>query len=336
MSDFWTGRRVLVTGISGFLGGWLARKLTDANAEIFGFDLDTRGVLPLHGLEGAFPVIEGSVLDPDAVTDALQANQIEVCVHLAGQSMIEGAAESPLPAWEVNVRGTWIVLEACRLTSTVRSVATASSNHAYGPQKSYPHGEDAPFCQLDTYGASKASADLVTRTYARAYGVPAVAVRNTNSFGPVDPHNTHIVTGSILSILQGQRPVIRSDGRPTKAYLYVEDTVEAYMALCEGAAHREEVRGEGFNVTADEPISVIELVGKILEVAGSDLAPDVQGAPDPDPEYEYQLNLKGRKAVGWSPRFSLEEGLRLTLEWYREHGPVELAAHTGLGSAAGG
>jgi len=336
MTEFWKGRRVLVTGISGFLGGWLARKLVDADAEVFGFDLDTTGVLSLHGLAGAFPVIEGSVLDLDAVTDVLQTNEIEVCAHLAGQSMIEGAAESPLPAWEVNVRGTWIVLEACRRTPGIRSVATASSNHTYGKQSSYPHGEDAPFNQLDTYGASKASADLVTRTYARAYGVPAVAVRNTNSFGPADPHGTHVVTGSILSVLEGNRPVIRSDGRPTKAYLYVEDTVEGYMALCEGAAASERVRGEGFNVTADEPISVIDLVRTILSVADSDLEPDVQGAPDPDPEYEYQLNRSVREAVGWSPRFSLEQGLRLTLDWYREHGPVKLGAHAGSGSAAAG
>jgi CDP-glucose 4,6-dehydratase len=328
MTDFWNGRRVLVTGISGFLGGWLARKLVDADAEVVGFDLDTVGVLPLHGLDGTFPVIEGSVLELDAVSAALEENGIEVCVHLAGQSMIEGAAEGPLHTWDVNVRGTWIVLEACRLAPAIRSVATASSNHAYGPQSSYPHGEDAPFNQLDTYGASKASADLVTRTYARAYGVPAVAVRNTNSFGPADPHNTHIVTGSILSILKGERPVIRSDGRPTKAYLYAEDTVEGYLALCEAAALKQEVRG-GFNVTADEPISVIDLVRKLLEVAGSDLEPDIRGGPDPDPEYEYQLNQKVRRAGGWSPRFSLEEGLRRTLAWYREHGPAEVPVRAG-------
>lgn len=321
MSDFWNGRRVLVTGVSGFLGGWLAKMLLAEGAELIGYDLNTSGCLPAHGLEGDFPIVQGSVLDLGSVEQVLKDHRIEVCVHLAGQSKIEDAAVGPLAAFEVNIKGTWVVLEGCRRADSIIGVVCASSNHTYGPQTTYPFTEDSPLNQVDIYGASKTCADILARTYAHEFDMPIVAVRSTNSFGGGDPHVSHIVTGSVISLLKDEPPVIRSDGSPVKAYLYAEDTMAAYMLLAEHAG-RDEVKGEAFNVTPDEPISVLDLVKTIVKVSGKEHLQPVVLATDLSQKdyFEYLSNEEIKRVLGWEPRYTLEEGIRKTFEWYAEHG----------------
>lgn len=330
MTGFWTNRRVLVTGASGFLGGWLSRLLVDAGAEVRGFDLAQGACLEAHGLAGRVPIIRGSVLELGAIERAIHDHGIEVCFHLAGQSMIEGAAKGPLAAFEVNIRGTWTVLEACRQAGTLRAVVCASSNHTYGPQKRSPFLEEQPLTQLDVYGASKACADILARSFAHNFGLPTVAARNVNSFGPGDPHTSHIVTGSILSLLKGEPPVIRSDGSPVKAYLHARDTMEAYMLLAEHAGDPA-VRGEAFNVTPVEPVRVLDLVRLIIKASEKTGIEPVMAATDLSQKdfFEHLSGEKMKRVLGWTPRLSLEEGLKDTYRWYAEHGTTWLAGAHG-------
>jgi CDP-glucose 4,6-dehydratase len=320
VSEFWAGRRVLITGAGGFLGAWLSRLLLDDGAEVRGFDLAPGVCLAVHGLAERVPITTGSVLDLPAMERVLRDHGIEVCFHLAGQSMIEGAAAGPLAALDVNVRGTWTVLEACRRTPGLRGVVCASSNHTYGPQRVAPFPEDAPLNQLDVYGASKACADVITRCFAASAGLPAVAVRNVNSFGPADPHTSHVVTGSILALLRGDAPVIRSDGSPVKAYLHARDTMSAYKRLAEHASEPA-VRGEAFNVTPAAPVSVLDLVATIVRVSGRSVEPKVTATDLSQRNFfEHLSGAKLARVLGWTPSWSLEEGLRDTYRWYAEHG----------------
>ncbi|MBI1736471.1 MAG: NAD(P)-dependent oxidoreductase [Candidatus Rokubacteria bacterium] len=319
--EFWRGRRVLVTGGGGFLGAWLARLLVDPGAEVANFDLAPGVCLAVHGLADRVAFLRGSVMDQDAIEQALRAHRADVCFHLAGQSMIEGAAAGPIAALDVNVRGTWLVLEACRRVGTLRAIVCASSNHTYGPQQASPFTEDQPMNQLDVYGASKACADILARAFAKNFDMPVVAARNVNSFGPGDPHTTHVVTGSILALLRGEAPVIRSDGSPIKAYLHARDTMSAYARLAEHASQAG-VRGEAFNVTPAEPIRVDALVRLVIKVAGKTGVEPVIARTDLSQKgfFEHLSDAKMRRVLGWTPSFSLEEGLADTYRWYAEHG----------------
>jgi len=327
VSEFWRRRRVLITGASGFLGAWLSRLLLDRGAEVCGFDLTTGVCLAAHGLEARVPIVHGSVLDLAAVERTLRDQGTEVCFHLAGQSMIEGAAAGPLAALEVNIRGAWTVLEACRRAGTLRGVVCASSNHTYGAQRTAPFPEEAPLNQLDVYGASKACADILTRCFAASFDLPAVTVRNVNSFGPGDPHTSHVVTGSVLALLRGEAPVIRSDGSPVKAYLHARDTMSAYVLLGEHAAETG-VRGEAFNVTPAAPVKVLDLVRALIAVAGKTGVEPVVAATDLSQKdfFEHLSGEKLRRVVGWTPALSLEEGLADTYRWYAERGTAWIGA----------
>jgi CDP-glucose 4,6-dehydratase len=320
-AEFWRGRRVVVTGGGGFLGAWLARLLVDAGATVANFDLAPGVCLGVHGLADRVRFVRGSVMDQDAVEQALRAHRADVCFHLAGQSMIEGAAAGPVAALDVNVRGTWLVLEACRRAGSLRAIVCASSNHTYGPQGTAPFTEDQPLNQLDVYGASKACADILARAFAKNFDLPVVAARNVNSFGPGDPHTTHIVTGSILALLRGAAPVIRSDGSPVKAYLHARDTMTAYARLAEQAG-RPGVRGEAFNITPAEPIRVDDLVRRIVKVAGTSGVEPVIARTDLSQKdfFEHLSDAKMRAVIGWTPSYSLDEGLADTYRWYAEHG----------------
>ena len=318
----WRGRRILITGAGGFLGGWLARLLVDAGATVHGLDVSTESAcLRAHELTKAVTITRGSVLDLEAVEGVMRAQAIDTCFHLAGQSMIEGAASGPVVAYDLNIRGTWTVLEACRRVGTIQAVVTASSNHTYGPQVVAPFPEEAPLNQLDVYGASKACADILTRSFAHNFGLPAVAARNVNTFGGADPHVSHVVTGSVLALLRDEAPEIRSDGSPVKAYLHALDTMEAYMRLAERAGEPG-VRGEAFNITPAAPVSVLDLVRTLTKAVGKPHLEPIVRATDLSQKgyFEHLSDARMRRVIGWSPRLSLEEGLRLTYQWYAERG----------------
>jgi CDP-glucose 4,6-dehydratase len=179
--------------------------------------------------------------------------------------------------------------------------------------------------QLDPYGASKACTDIIARSFAHNFGLPVVAARNVNSFGPGDPHTTHIVTGSILALLRGEAPVVRSDGSPVKAYLHASDTMEAYMLLAEHAENPS-VHGQAFNITPAVPVSVLDLVRTLIRVAEPKtgrvgIEPLVTGTDLSQKGYfEHLSGERLHRTLGWTPRYSLESGLADTFDWYATHG----------------
>lgn len=307
----------MVTGITGFIGCWLAEALLEAGAQVTGFDLDEHHALDLHpGLAAKIKIVKGDILDTQALAETLSSGRVNACFHLAGQSMIEGGLSSPSKTFEINVRGTWSVLEAAKAAGVER-VVVSSSNTVYGPQTKYPFEEDAALNGEHPYAASKACADIVTRSYAKTLKMHAVACRQTNTFGGADPHRTHIVPSAVFSLLKNEPPVIKSDGTPTKAYIFVDDTVAGYLRLAE-LAHDPRVSGKAFNITAEEPVSVLDLVKALIKVSGKNLEPQITGTAETTrKEHEHLSTKKAKEILGWQARFSLEDGLAKTLDWYR-------------------
>jgi CDP-glucose 4,6-dehydratase len=323
------GHRVLVTGAYGLIGSWLVAELIAAGAEVCVIRRDT----PLHsalatmGLESRVAVIEGDICADGLVARALAEYEIQSAFHLAAQTIVGAARRSPRSTFETNIRGTWMLLEACRQYG-VGWVIVASSDKAYGPQPSLPYHEGMALNPRSPYDASKAAADLLARSYWHTWELPVAVTRFANVYGGGDPNGSRLVPESVSAALSGRAPVLRSDGTPERDFLYVEDAVAAYVALWDALARRPVgcpdpggVAGEAFNAGGGTSHSVLEVVELTCRLAGSAVEPDIRGSGTPPGEIDRQWvdYSKLHTLTGWEPQLSLEEGLRRTIEWYRAH-----------------
>jgi CDP-glucose 4,6-dehydratase len=315
---FWGGRSVLVTGAAGLLGGWVCRKLADAGARVGGLDIDWS-----HGavLDKGDPVkrIDGDVRDRATMDRVPQEEAIDTVFHLAAQAMVGPANEDPVETFEHNILGTWVTLDACRRRPEVTSIVVASSDKAYGDHGGKPYEEGMALLGRHPYAASKACTDVLAQTYAVGFDLPIAITRCANMYGGGDTKWSRIVPGTIRSVLKGERPVIRSDGRFVRDYFFVEDAADGVIALAEAVATRTELAGEAFNFGADTRLSVLEIVERILRLMASDLEPEVRNeAVNEIPEQRVSAR-KAHDVLGWSPGHSLDEGLARTVDWYRDY-----------------
>jgi CDP-glucose 4,6-dehydratase len=315
------GRSVFLTGGYGLLGSWLAKALIEhgARTTVLKRDLVVSSALELEGTERQVNVVNGDICDGPLMERALGEYEVDTVFHLAAQTIVGIANQSPLSTFETNIRGTWTLLEACRHTRVER-VVVAASDKAYGIHEELPYREDFALQPRYPYDVSKAATDMIARSYWYSFELPVAVTRFANLYGGGDLNLSRLVPECALAAIEGRPPVIRSDGTLERDFLYVEDAVEAYLAICDllddgrGA-------GEAFNAGGDQPHSVLEVVELVCKVAGTSVEPDVRGEGTPPGEIKRQWvdSTKLRTMSGWAPQVSLEEGLRRTVEWYREH-----------------
>ena len=319
--SFWRDRPTLVTGATGLVGGWLVRRLLDASADLVCLVRDwvPSSELIRGRLIDRVKVVRGDVRDQALLERVLGEHEIATVLHLAAQTIVGVANRNPISTFETNIQGTWVLLEACRRSPTVQQIVVASSDKAYGDQSSLPYDEGMPLRGRHPYDASKSCADNIASTYATTYGLAVGITRCGNFYGGGDLNWNRIVPGTLRSIIRGERPIIRSDGSFVRDYFYVEDGAAAYMRLAEALAERPELAGEAFNFSNEQPVTVLDLVNRLLTMTGSTLTPDVRNEASHEIRHQ-SLNAKRAKTVlGWSPLFDLGEGLARTLDWYRAY-----------------
>jgi CDP-glucose 4,6-dehydratase len=323
MSSFWNNRTAFVTGATGFVGAHVARLLVEQGARVVCLQRDTvrANSLDLFDLRRRVTVIQGSIEDFALMERVLNEYEIEAVFHLAAQAIVGAANRSPLSTFEANIRGTYFLLEACRTVSTVRRVVVASSDKAYGSHEHLPYTEDDALLGLFPYDASKACTDILARSFAHTYRTPVAVSRFANIYGPGDLNLSRIIPGTILSVLRDEAPVIRSDGTPVREFVYVDDVARGYLWLAEKI---EDVLGEAFNFGAGDPVQMLDLVRRIIRLAGKPLEPRVmlQQKIEREIDAQYLSAEKAAARLGWRAEVGLEEGLRRTIEWYRVHLPA--------------
>ena len=316
---FWEDRRTLVTGCTGILGSWLTMAVVERGADVVGlvYEENPRSELVRSGYMGRVTVLRGSVTDFNLMERILNDFEVEVVFHLAAQALVQVANRNPLSTFETNVRGTWNVLEAARRAKKVERIVVASSDKAYGDQEILPYKEDAPLVGRHPYDVSKSCADMIALAYSHTYGLPLGITRCGNIYGGGDLHWERIVPGTIRSAIRGERPIVRSDGTPRRDYIYVKDVVAGYLLLAE-KLDDPSVRGGAFNFGHDRPLTVLEVVQEALDAAGrGDLEPLILNEAKHEIQSQYLDSGKARRILGWEPAYSLGEGLRETVAWYR-------------------
>lgn len=320
-NNFWENKRVLVTGITGFLGSWLAGELLKRGAEVTGLIRDevTESNFHVSGISKRVNALHGSLTDFDVVSRAFLEYEIEFCLHVAAQAVVSIANQSPLSTFESNIKGTWILLEAARQYGKVKGVVVASSDKAYGTQ-TMSYREEMPLLGENPYDVSKVCTDYLSRCYAQTYRMPVSVTRCSNLYGGGDLNFSRIIPGTIRSLLLDEAPIIRSDGSPLRDYLYITDAVQGYLLLAEHLAQKT-FAGEAFNLGSSQPVRVLDVTNRLIAVSGKNhLRPLIQGKGKMPGEIDSQfLNAdKAKKFLHWSPAVSLEEGLLETYSWYQK------------------
>ena len=320
-SGFWRDRPVFVTGATGLLGSWLVPELVNRGANVVALVRDAmpRSRLVAEGWLARVNVVHGSLTDENLMRRALAEYSIDTVFHLGAQTLVGIGKIDPVGTLEANVRGTWLLLEAAR-QANVKQFLMASSDKAYGNSDNLPYKEDHPLQGRFPYDCSKSCADLIATMYARTYGLRAAIVRCGNLFGGGDLNYSRLIPGVIQATLRGERFVIRSDGLFVRDFLYVEDAAEAYMLLAEKLCADASLAGEAFNFGLEMKPTMLEVTRKVLKaMARTDLEPIVQNVASAEIREQYLDAGKARTLLGWSPRHGMDEGLKRTIAWYREH-----------------
>jgi CDP-glucose 4,6-dehydratase len=319
-STFWLDRPTLVTGGTGLVGGWVVSRLLAAGADVVCLVRDwvPQSELVRTRMLERVKVVRGDVSDQSLLERLIGEHEVETVIHLAAQTIVGIANRNPISTFETNIRGTWALLEACRRSPQVKQIVIASSDKAYGDQDQLPYDENTPLNGRHPYDVSKSCADLLAHTYSVTYDLPVAITRCGNFYGGGDLNWNRIVPGTIRSVLREQPPVIRSDGNYIRDYFYVKDGAAAYMLLAERLASSPELRGEAFNFSNELQITVRELVDKILFVMGSSLKPVVRNEVTNEIRRQYLSARKARALLNWSPSYSLESGLKETIDWYQQ------------------
>lgn len=317
---FWLDRPTFVTGGTGLVGSWLVRRLIDAGADVICLVRDwvPQSELVRAKLIDQVKVVRGDIRDREVVERTLGEYEIDTVIHLAAQTIVTIANRNPLSTFETNIAGTWNLLEACRRSPKVRQIVVASSDKAYGDQETLPYNESTPLQGQHPYDVSKSAADLIANTYAVSFDLPVAITRCGNFYGGGDLNWNRIIPGTIRSILRGQNPIIRSDGKYIRDYFYVEDGAAAYMLLAEKLAEHPEIKGEAFNFSNEIQVTVSEIVERILKLMNSNLKPEILNEVQNEIRHQYLSAEKARRILNWQPLFSLEQGLNKTITWYQD------------------
>ena len=319
VKEFWNNKNVFITGGTGFLGSYLVKKLVNYGANV---TMLVRDYIPQSNIYVGeeykkVNVVHGTLEDYLLIERTLGEYEIDTIFHLAAQAIVGVANRNPLATFTSNIQGTWNILEAARTSPLIKQVIVASSDKAYGDQEKLPYDENMPLQGMHPYDVSKSCADLIAQTYYETYKLPVCITRCGNLYGGGDLNFNRIIPQSIKSILNNEAPVIRSDGSFIRDYFYIEDAVDAYINLAEKVVELN-LGGQAFNFSNEIQLTVLELVNKILKIMGSDIKPIILNQGSNEIIHQYLSAKKARTVLGWSPNYTIDEGLSKTIEWYKE------------------
>lgn len=318
--NFWKNKRILITGYEGFLGSHLTKKLLSLGADIVGVDIKVRRKETILEEEDykKLKIIKGSVTNYSLMKNILERYKIEIIFHLAAEALVGKCLKNPVKTFTTNIKGTWQILEAARGLKRFISIIVASSDKAYGTQKKLPYKENMPLLGNHPYDVSKSCADLIAYTYFHTYSLPVVITRCGNIYGPGDFNFSRIVPDAIRCALYGKELLIRSDGRFVRDYVFVDDIVTGYILLAQ-QLKKKNLAGEAFNFSNEKPISVIKLIEEIYKIVDKRPKYKILNEAKYEIKYQYLSSQKARKILKWRPKYSLEEGLKDTIKWYRSY-----------------
>ena len=310
------GKNILVTGGTGFIGSHLVEKLLNIGTNVFVSHQDTNphSYFFKKNLNSKSVLIQLDVKDFKRTLDVISKYEIVYVFHLAAQSIVSTAFINPLETFESNIMGTVNILESCRLYGKVKGIIVSSSDKAYG--KIPRARETDPLVGNHPYESSKSAADLIAQTYFVTYKLPVVVTRFGNTYGEGDLNFSRIIPGIMEAVVKNKMLKIRSDGKYVRDYVYVGDITSALITILKSI---NKTKGEAFNVSSLENLSVVDLVKKVGEILNVRIRYKILNeAVNEIPIQSINFN-KIRKYLGWKPQSNLSSTIPAIFSWYEEY-----------------
>lgn len=242
----------------------------------------------------------------------------KIIYHLVAQPIVTAAMQHPFSTMELTVRGAYNLLEAVRQTGIdVKAIVFVSSDKVYGSNL-HATEEDA-LCGIDhPYNVAKVAGDVISQSYAKAYGLPVVVSRSANIYGGGDYHWDRIVPGISRDLLQEHTIIVRSDGKQMRDYIYADDAVRALMYMAWAMSSNRICKGSIFNFGSDQMHSALDVVDRLIKISGRNVTPVIQNSARNEIDAQHICYDKAKRVLGWEPQIGMDEGLERTYHWYRE------------------
>jgi len=307
LKDDLRNKRILITGITGFVGKALSNRLKSSGAIVYGISRsvnnDTRN-------------LNADILDYPQINKFIKDSKIDICFHLASASLVEEGQLHPYQTFKVNTEGTLNILESARINN-LEKVIIASTSHVYGKNK-VPYLESYTPRPTRPYETSKACTDIIAQSYATSFNLPVLIPRFVNIYGPGDLNFQRLIPKTIKSVFENSEPKMWG-GQAVRDYLFIDDAIEAYLLLAQ-ISESKVFENRVFNFGSSNLISVEDLIKKIIMISGKDLKiKKVNDKREGEIEAQYVSSIKARKLLKWKPKFDLEEGLMFTIDWYKKN-----------------
>ncbi|MGA2911275.1 MAG: NAD-dependent epimerase/dehydratase family protein [Candidatus Levyibacteriota bacterium] len=308
------GKKILVTGGTGFIGSHLVQELVDLKAKVSVIDIkiEPKSYFVQNKLKGICKFKFVDIRNKKAIESFFSKNKIDYIFHLAAEPIVEKAFLNPINAFTTNIMGTVNLLEIVRKNKRIKGIIVASSDKAYGKTKS-AYTEESPLRGDHPYDVSKSSMDLICQTYYKTYGIPIVITRFGNVYGEGDPNLSRIIPGIFDAIIKNKTLKIRSDGTYVRDYLYVKDVVDGYIFLLKNF---NKAVGEAFNFSSKDSLSVLELIKKAEKILNTKIKYKILNNAQNEIPYQH-LNDAKIKKLGWKNHYNLENSLANILDWYK-------------------
>jgi CDP-glucose 4,6-dehydratase len=312
-------KRVLITGANGLLGAHLVELLLNSNADVHALvmDVDPKSYYVRNLDHANLRDYAVDLNDKIALERVMCQIQPQVIFHLAAETQVKVGFLNPFLTYHTNFIGTLNLIETCRnFLESLERIVIASTDKAYGETKELPYTEETELRAHGPYDTSKACMDLMAQSYSITYGLPISILRAGNIYGEGDLNFDRIVPGVIKWLLNSEKPILRGADNMIRDYIYVKDVATAYALAGIDSNLTEKLRV--FNVSAENPLTVIEIYKKICEeTVGFFVDPKRINTGVPEISEQHLNSSRIRNVLDWKPNFSIEEGLCRTIAWYK-------------------
>jgi CDP-glucose 4,6-dehydratase len=332
MKYSWNGVKILITGVNGFVGGNLTKKLVENGANVFGLvrSRTQNTFLYYEDIYKNITLIEGELSDFKLFNRIIVEEKINVIFHLAAQVEVGVGLTNPYVTFESNVRGTYTLLESARQNpDSVKAIIVASSDKAYGayPKEEMPYKEDYHLKPEYPYDTSKACADMIAKSYSSIpLNLPIVITRFSNIYGPGQLNFSALIPDAIRSALGYSKFTPRGNGSMIRDFLFIEDVVDLYIRIAESlSTDKKNISSQIFNAGTNKPKTVKHILERIFTLTDASdaylsiLQEMENKATVGEIDCQYMDYQKVEDYFGWAPQHSLEDGIAKTIEWYKRY-----------------